>query len=83
MIKAGTANEAALAMLTKSRKGIYQHCDEKHLPRYLTEFDFRYSNRVALGVNDVLRTMRAIKGAEGKRLTHRRTCGQAREGGAA
>ena len=34
-------------------KGIYQHCCEKHLHRYLAEFDFRYSNRVALGVDDV------------------------------
>ena len=33
-------------------KGVYQHCSEKHLHRYLAEFDFRYSNRVALGVDD-------------------------------
>ena len=33
-------------------KGVYQHCGEKHLHRYLAEFDFRYNNRVALGVND-------------------------------
>lgn len=48
----------------------YQHCNDCHLHRYLAEFDFRYSNRVALGVDDVMRTMRAIKGAEGKRLTY-------------
>ena len=24
-------------------KGVYQHCSEKHLHRYLAEFDFRYS----------------------------------------
>jgi hypothetical protein len=54
-------------------KGIYQHCGEQHLQRYLDEFDFRYSNREALGVDDQERTTRAIKGANGKRLTYRRT----------
>ena len=53
-------------------KGIYQHCGEQHLQRYLDEFDFRYSNRSALGVDDAERTRRAIKGADGKRLTYRR-----------
>jgi len=51
--------------------GIYQHCSEKHLPRYLAEFDFRYSNRIALGVDDTERAERAIKGAVGRRLTYR------------
>ena len=55
----------------RGMKGIYQHCGEQHLQRYLDEFDFRYSNRVALGVNDSERATRAIKGAEGKRLTYR------------
>ena len=53
-------------------KGIYQHCSEKHLHRYLAEFDFRYSNRIALGVDDTERTDRAIKGGHGKRLTYNR-----------
>jgi hypothetical protein len=52
-------------------KGVYQHCGEKHLHRYLAEFDFRYSNRVALGVDDPARTTRALKGIVGKRLTYR------------
>lgn len=52
-------------------KGIYQHCAEKHLHRYLAEFDFRYSNRVALGVDDEARTELALKGVTGKRLTYR------------
>jgi len=51
-------------------KGVYQHCSEKHLHRYLAEFDFRYSNRVATGVNDLARTERMIKGIVGKRLTY-------------
>lgn len=51
-------------------KGIYQHCDEKHLHRYLEEYDFRYNHRTALGVDDVSRTLAPVKGAEGKRLTY-------------
>jgi hypothetical protein len=46
------------------------------LHRYLAEFDFRYNARSALGVDDMQRTQRAIKGAEGKRLTYRRTAGR-------
>jgi hypothetical protein len=49
-------------------KGVYQHCHEKHLHRYLSEFDFRYSNRSKLGVDDVERSEKAICGAAGKRL---------------
>jgi hypothetical protein len=39
-------------------RGTYQHCSEKHLHRYLTEFDFRYNNRIALGVDDIVSTAR-------------------------
>jgi hypothetical protein len=64
--------------------GIYQHCSERHLHRYLAEFDFRYSNRIKLEVDDTERTRRAIKGAGGKRLTYPRTRSQrAEEAGAA
>ena len=49
----------------------YQHCSEKHLHRYLAEFDFRYSNRIALGVDDQDRADKMIKGMVGKRLTYR------------
>jgi hypothetical protein len=52
-------------------RGIYQHCGEKHLHRYLAEFDFRYSNRVKLGIDDSARADRALAGASGKRLTYR------------
>ncbi|MEQ1931997.1 MAG: IS1595 family transposase [Parvularculaceae bacterium] len=51
--------------------GTYHHVSEAHLKRYLAEFDFRYNERSALGVDDAERTTRAIKGAEGKRLTYR------------
>jgi hypothetical protein len=53
-------------------KGVYQHCGEKHLHRYLSEFDFRYSNRAALGVNALMRAEIAAVGIKGKRLTYRR-----------
>jgi hypothetical protein len=49
-------------------RGIYQHCGEHYLHRYLSEFDFRYSNRVALGVNDTERRAGLLKGRFGKRL---------------
>ncbi len=54
-------------------KGIYQHCAERHLHRYLSEYDFRYNNRIALGVNDEARADRALKGIVGKRLTYQTT----------
>ena len=52
-------------------KGTYQHCAEKHLHRYIAEFDFRYNNRIALGVNDIARTDAIVMGIVGKRLTYR------------
>jgi hypothetical protein len=62
---------AVLTLVERGMIGVYQHCKEKHLHRYLAEFDFRYSNRVRLGVDDVERTERALKGVVGKRLTYR------------
>ena len=47
-------------------KGVYQHCSEKHLHRYLAEFDLRYSNRIALGVDDLERAARALEGRQGQ-----------------
>jgi transposase-like protein len=63
--------EGYYSIFKRGMKGVYQHCKEKHLHRYLAEFDFRYSNRVALGVNDGERAVLAMKGIEGKRLTYR------------
>jgi transposase-like protein len=63
--------EGYYSIFKRGMKGVYQHCAEKHLHRYLSEFDFRYSNRVALGINDGERADLAIKGAAGKRLTYR------------
>jgi transposase-like protein len=63
--------EGYYSIFKRGMKGVYQHCGEKHLHRYLAEFDFRYSNRVALGVDDVARADCALKGIVGKRLTYR------------
>jgi hypothetical protein len=57
----------------RGMKGIYQHCSECHLHRYVAEFDFRYSNRVRLGVDDTERAHRALLGVKGKRLTYQTT----------
>jgi hypothetical protein len=63
--------EGYYSIFKRGMKGVYQHCKEKHLHRYLSEFDFRYSNRVALGVDDVARSEKALRGITGKRLTYR------------
>lgn len=53
--------------------GVYHHCGEQHLQRYLDEFSFRYSNRSKLGVSDAERAAIALKRGDGKRLTWRPT----------
>ena len=59
------------SVFKRGMRGTYQHCARKHLHRYCAEFDFRYSNRIALGVADHERADRLLKGAVGKRLTYR------------
>ena len=63
--------EGYFSVFKRGMRGTYQHCKEKHLHRYLAEFDFRYNARVALGVNDHMRAERLLRGAKGKRLTYR------------
>jgi hypothetical protein len=63
--------ENYFSIFKRGMKGVYQHCKEKHLHRYLAEFDFRYNHRVGLGYSDIDRTFAAIKGVEGKRLMYR------------
>jgi transposase-like protein len=65
--------ENFFSVFKRGMRGIYQHCGEQHLQRYLAEFDFRYSNRSGLGIEDKARTAKALKGIVGKRLTYRRT----------
>jgi len=62
--------EGYFSILKRGIIGTYHHVSEAHLHRYLAEFDFRYSNRAKLGVDDTERTRRAIRGAVGKRLTY-------------
>jgi transposase-like protein len=64
--------EGYYSIFKRGMKGVYQHCSEKHLHRYLAEFDFRYSNRIALGVDDKYRAELLAHGIVGKRLTYRR-----------
>ncbi len=65
--------EGYFSIFKRGLVGTYQHMSEQHLPRYLAEFDFRMSNRKRLGINDDMRTDRALQGITGKRLTYRRT----------
>ena len=62
-----------ISILKRGIYGVYHHVSAEHLPRYLAEFDFRYSNRAKLGIDDGERTARAIAGARGKRWAHRQT----------
>lgn len=65
--------EGFFSIFKRGMKGIYQHCGEQHLKRYLTEFDFRYNHRAALKITDEMRAVALLKGIEGRRLTYRRT----------
>lgn len=65
--------EGFFGIFKRGMRGVYQHCDEKHLHRYLSEFDFRYNAREALGYNDGDRATKALKGFVGKRLTYETT----------
>jgi transposase-like protein len=63
--------EGYFSIFKRGMKGIYQHCAEKHLHRYLAEYDFRYNHRVALGIGDIDRTLAAIRGVTGKRIYYK------------
>ena len=62
--------EGAFSIFKRGMKGVYQHCGEQHLHRYLAEFEFRYNFRIANGVDDRQRSREALKGIVGKRLTY-------------
>lgn len=64
--------ESYFSVFKRGMRGVYQHCKEKHLHRYLAEYDFRHNTRSALGFNDFMRAEEAAKGIVGKRLTYRR-----------
>jgi transposase-like protein len=64
--------EGFYSVFKRGMKGVYQHCAEKHLHRYVAEFDFRYNHRSKLGIEDVGRAAKLVRGAKGKRLMYRR-----------
>jgi len=62
--------EGYFSIFKRGMKGVYQHCGEQHLHRYLAEYEFRYNNRTALGIEDTERSERLLMGVVGKRLTY-------------
>lgn len=64
--------EGYFSIFKRGMKGVYQHCGEQHLHRYLAEFEFRYNTRTVNGFNDRERALEALKGISGKRLTYAR-----------
>lgn len=63
--------EGYFSILKRGMMGTYHHVSPQHLKRYLAEFDFRYNERMALGVSDEARATKALSGIVGKRLTYR------------
>jgi transposase-like protein len=63
--------EGYYSIFKRGMRGVYQHCSEKHLHRYVAEFDFRYNNRSAMSIEDTERANNALRGIAGKRLTYR------------
>lgn len=64
--------EGAFSIFKRGMRGVYQHCAEHHLHRYLAEFEFRYNTRAKNGFDDKARAVEGLKGIVGKRLTYAR-----------
>lgn len=62
--------EGYFSIFKRGMKGVYQHCGKQHLHRYATEFEFRYNNRIANGVDAAMRAIAILKGISGKRLMY-------------
>ena len=62
--------EGYFSIMKRGINGVYHHVSQQHLKRYLAEFDFRYNERSALGVEDAERMTKSVKGIVGKRLTY-------------
>ncbi len=60
--------EGFFGLLKRGVNGTFHHISKEHLHRYLSEFDFRYNRRK---ITDQERTLQAIAGFEGKRLTYK------------
>ena len=61
------------SVFKRGMKGVYQHCSERHLNRYVDEFGFRHNNRIGRGIDDEQRASNILQGVKGKRLTYRTT----------
>ncbi len=60
--------EGYFSQLKRSIDGTHHHVSERHLDKYLAEFDMRYSTRKMV---DGERTIQAIRQVAGRRLTYR------------
>jgi hypothetical protein len=65
--------EGYFSIFKRGIYGTYHHVSQQHLKRYLAEFDFRYNERIALGITDAERAVKAVRGTVGKRLTYQDT----------
>ena len=65
--------EGFFSQVKRSIDGTHHHVSVEHLPRYLAEFDFRYSTRK---ISDTARMERIVTQAGGRRLTYRPLVGQ-------
>jgi transposase-like protein len=65
--------ESSHALVKRGIVGIYHSISKEYLHRYLWQYDFLWNNRQ---MNDGERTIAAIKGAEGKRLTYKEPMAQ-------
>ena len=63
--------EGYFSVFKRGMKGVYQHCGKQHLHRYVAEFEFRYNNRMALGIEDSQRAINVLSSTKGRRLTYR------------
>jgi transposase-like protein len=63
--------EGYFSVFKRGMKGVYQHCGKAHLHRYLAEYEFRYNNRKALGVEDSQRADNVLSSVSGKRLSYK------------
>lgn len=68
--------EGYFSTMKRGITGVYHHVSAQHLKRYLAEYDFRYNERMALNVSDAERTIKAVAGVVGKRLTYQQSASQ-------
>lgn len=62
--------ENFFSQFKRSVDGTHHHISEDHLPRYLAEFDYRYSSRK---LNDTARMVKLLGQVGGRRLLYRET----------